>query len=125
MPPNSKYRSHSSPRVSPASCRNRFRWSGCGSVMAVLAIGRPGPRRVRSGRSGDLLGPGPEGQAGALRVDPELRVGALFGDALALHDDALGLGNDLPGAQGRLEPLRPVIVTDVDTGIGQDGRQPG
>src|SRR5580692_11338548 len=99
MPPSSKYRSHSSPRVSPASCRNRSNSSGRWSVTAVLVVGRPGPAQVPPGRCGDLLGPGPEGQPGALRVGPELGVGPLLGDAVALHDDALGLGDGLPGAE--------------------------
>ena len=62
MPPSSKYRSHSSPRVSPASLRKRSNASGCRrQPRRSWSSGGPGPAQVLPGRCGDLLSPGPEG----------------------------------------------------------------
>src|ERR1700677_1927924 len=118
MPPNSKYRNHSSPSESPASCLNVSNSSNACSVMCLMLrseVWLPSRERER-------FGPIEEGLPTFDRLTQKVGEGIILIEAFAFHDDSLGCRDDLSTAQGFLESNSQLCVGDAGTRIGKDPR---
>src|ERR1700722_9160133 len=106
MPPNSKYRSHSSPCESPASCLNVSSSSVARSITSLFPP--PGCRLPRG--VCERLGPTEEGHPASYRLTQKVGEGIVLIEVLAFHDDSLGCRDDLSTLQGLLKAMSQLRV---------------